>query len=297
MPAAEEQDHQQEGRGDHVQELGDHEHHQLHSGVLGTVAGDQFLLGLDQVEGQPSGFGEGGHEEDQETQRLDKYVPAAVGLLADDRVQPQGSGGQHHPQHSQPQGDLVGDQLGPGSQPAEKAVLVVARPPTEDRAEDGQSPHGEDVDHSHVHQRCGDQMYRFRLVHDAPFDQQIAQALRQNAAEGDHRKDRQGGHQDGYGSQEIEELVDVAGRELFLEDELRAVGDRLAEAEDADLGQGDAHPIRPPPVLDPGRDPPLDQHQVGGGAHQAADQQADFQQGFDNRIVVSQHLVLVPITV
>ena len=44
MPAAEEQDHDQKRGRDHVQELGDQEHQQLHAGVLGVIAADQFLL-------------------------------------------------------------------------------------------------------------------------------------------------------------------------------------------------------------------------------------------------------------
>ena len=70
MPAAEEQDHDQERRRDHVQELGHQVHHQLDAGVLGVIAADQLLLGLGQVEGQPGGLGERGHAEDDEAQRL-----------------------------------------------------------------------------------------------------------------------------------------------------------------------------------------------------------------------------------
>ena len=38
----------------------------------------------------------------------------------------------------------------------------------------------------------------------------------------------------------------------------------------------------PSAVLHPGRHPALDQHQVRGGRHQAADDQADLNQGFDD---------------
>ena len=70
------------------------------------------------------------------------------------------------------------------------------------------------------------------------------------------------------GATKYKRLVDVAGRELGLEEELHAVGQRLAQAEQADLRQRNAHPVRPQPVLHPGRDPALDQHQVGRGRHQ-----------------------------
>ncbi len=52
-------------------------------------------------------------------------------------------------------------------------------------------------------------------------------------------------------------------RVLFLEDDLQAVGDRLPQAEQADLRQRNAHPIRPAPVLHPGGHSPFEQHEVG----------------------------------
>ena len=54
------------------------------------------------------------------------------------------------------------------------------------------------------------------------------------------------------------------------------------------LVKRDAHPVRPQPVLHPGRHPPLQQHQVGRRGHQAADQQGDLHQGFEDQCISSQ---------
>ena len=59
MPAAEEEDRDQEGGGDHVQVFAHQVHHQLDAEILGVVAADQLLLGLGQVEGEPRGLGKG----------------------------------------------------------------------------------------------------------------------------------------------------------------------------------------------------------------------------------------------
>ena len=55
---------------------------QLHAGIFGVIAADQFLLGLGQVERQPGRFGERGDHEDHETQRLSEtFQMPRVGLL------------------------------------------------------------------------------------------------------------------------------------------------------------------------------------------------------------------------
>ena len=41
--------------------------------------------------------------------------------------------------------------------------------------------------------------------------------------------------------------------------------------EQADLRQRDSHPVRPQPILHPGRDPALQEHQIGRGGHQPGD--------------------------
>ena len=77
MPAAEEHDHDQERRRDHVEELGHEEQQELDAGILGVIAADELLLGLGQVERQPGRLGEARHEEDDEAERLGEGVPHA----------------------------------------------------------------------------------------------------------------------------------------------------------------------------------------------------------------------------
>ena len=90
VPAAEEQDHDQESRRDHVQVLAHQVHHQLDAEILGVIAADQFLLALGQVEGQAAGLGKGGDAEDHHPQRLHEGVPGPrLRLLLHDRVQSQ----------------------------------------------------------------------------------------------------------------------------------------------------------------------------------------------------------------
>ena len=104
--------------------------------------------------------------------------------------------------------------------------------------------------------------------------------VRQEAAEGDDGEDRDRRDENRHGGEEVQALIDVGGRVFGLEEELHAVGQRLAQAEEADLGQRDADPVRALAVLDPGGDPALAQHQVGGSRHQPADYQADLDQGY-----------------
>jgi hypothetical protein len=79
----------------------------------------------------------------------------------------------------------------------------------------------------------------------------------------------------------VEHLVDVLRREVFLEDDLEAVGERLAETEEPDLRERDADAVGALAILHPGRHPALDEHEIGRRRHQAADQQADLHERHD----------------
>ena len=111
----------------------------------------------------------------------------------------------------------------------------------------------EDVDHADVDARRHDQP----IGSVTPVNAQ----RRQHAAERNHGKDRQGGGQDHDRRQDEQELVDVGRRVFFLEDELQTVGQRLQQSQRPDA-------VRPQPVLHPGGDPALEQHQIGRRGHQ-----------------------------
>ena len=193
-------------------------------------------------------------------------------MIASNRSEPEA---EHHAEDAQPQGQFVGDQLGAAPQPAQETVFVVAGPTAQNHAVDGDAAHGEDEDHAHVDARRDHQVDRLL---DAPACRK--DAVRQDAAEGDHGEDRDRRDENRHGGEEVQALIDVGGRVFGLEEKLHAVGQRLAQAEQADLGQRNADPVRAPAVLDPGGDPPLAQHQVGGSRHQPGDYQDDLDQGY-----------------
>ena len=124
---------------------------------------------------------------------------------------------------------------------------------------------GEDVDHAHVDARGDDQLDRARA---RPAMSSGGSTL----PNGITAKMASAAARIESGRQDVQRLVDVGRRVLFLEDELQAVGQRLAEAEQLDLRQRNADAIGPEAVLHPGGDPALEQHEVGRRGHQAADQ-------------------------
>ena len=159
-------------------------------------------------------------------------------MIASSRSEP---AAQHHAQDAQPQRHLVGDQLGAAPQAAQEAVLVVAGPAAQDHAVDGDAAQGEDVDHAHVDaaaRRPG------RSAADAPAMPRLG---RQHAAEGNHGEDRQRRDENRRSGPAMNRTLSTwAGRVFRLEDELHAVGQRLAQAEQADLRQRNAHAVRAP---------------------------------------------------
>jgi hypothetical protein len=60
-----------------------------------------------------------------------------------------------------PKREFIGDQLGTGAKAAQKAVLAVTRPATQDDAVNGDAGEGEDVDHADVDSRGDHQRNRF----------------------------------------------------------------------------------------------------------------------------------------
>ena len=268
MPAAEEQDHDQERRCDHVEELGHEEQKELDAGIFGVVATDELLLRLGEVEREPRRLGEARHHEDDEAQRLGKRIPhARLRLGVHDRVEPEAAGGQNDAQQPEAEGDL-GNELGARPQATEEAVFIVARPAPEKDAVDRDARQREDPQHADVEARRHEEGDRIGEAGDPQW--------REDASERDRREDRQGRSQNHQRRCVVENAVDAARREIFLEDDLQAVGQRLTEAEEADLREWDPDPVRPAAILHPGGDPPLQEHEVGRRGHQPADEQADL---------------------
>ena len=172
------------------------------------------------------------------------------------------------PSNAQAERNFVGDQLGAGAQPAQKAVFVVAGPAAEDHAVDGDARQGENVDHADIDARRDQQ--RNRILHAGNAQR------RQHAAEGNRGEDRHRRGHDHDRRQAKQRFVDVAGGVFLFEDEFQPVGQRLAEAEHFDVRQRNADAVGPAAILHPGRHPALEQHQIRGRRHQPADEQRDF---------------------
>ncbi len=68
-PAAKKKQRGHAAHVDHVAVLGHEEHGEFHGAVLGVIAAGEFAFGFGQIEGRAVGFGEGGHEVDEEGER------------------------------------------------------------------------------------------------------------------------------------------------------------------------------------------------------------------------------------
>ena len=274
MPAAQKHDHDQERRRDHVEEFGHEEEQELDARIFGVIAADKLLLGLGQVEGEPRRLGEGGHEKHEEAERLREGVPhARVGLGVHDRVELERPGREHHAQEAEAQRNLVGYELGARAQAAEEAILVVARPAAQEYAVDGDAREREHPQHAHVEARGHEQRLLTREAEGGDRGQR--------AAEGNRSEDRERRRENHEGRRRVQHFIDMPGREVFLEDDLEAVGEGLAEAEEPHLRERDADAIGALAILHPGRHPALDEHEIGRRRHQAADQEADLHERHD----------------
>ena len=142
-------------------------------------------------------------------------------------------------------GELVADHLRGGAEAAEERELVVRRPAGERDAVDADRRDAEDDEQADV--EVGD------VEH---LDADAVYCDRLHAAEGDDGDgDERAGKRDD-GSDDEERAFGGDGHEVFLEEELDAVGERLQQAEGADAGGS-------PAVLDAAEDLALQQHRVG----------------------------------
>ena len=177
-----------------------------------------------------------------------------------DVAQAQRAGAQDDADQREAECELVADHLGAGAQRAEQRVLVVRRPAGERDAVDADGGDAEDDQQADIDdRRSGTYRRRGRL---------------DVGAEGDYGdRDQRAGERDDR-SQNIERPVDDGGHEVFLEEELQAVGQRLQQAEGTDAAWSAA-------VLDAANDLALEQDGVGDAGeqdHQHHDDLGDAQQ-------------------
>ena len=157
-PAQEQQDREGRDRDD-MEVLREEEHGEFDAGIFRVVAAHQLGVGLGEVERRPVGLGDAGQQEDHERGQVVEDVPVGdelphpaegpqprdrtddAPLGGDDRPERQASRGHHDGNERQGQGDLVGDHLGAGADPAEQRVLGAARPARQHDPVHRQRPH------------------------------------------------------------------------------------------------------------------------------------------------------------
>ena len=202
------------------------------------------------------------------------YHTPARRLGVHDRVELERAGREHHAEQAEAERDLVGHELGAATAGRRGSRTCCCSPSRRGarrrrrcsrgrtpRARPRRGPGATSSGSSPVQAEGGDR--------------------RQRAAEGDRGEDRQRRGEDHQRRGRVEHLVDVPRREVFLEDDLQAVGERLAEPEEPHLRERDADAVGALAVLHPGGHPALDEHEVGRRRHQAADEQADLHEGDD----------------
>lgn len=104
--------------------LGHVEKAEFHGGVFGLVAGNQFVLAFQEIEGRAVRLRRDGDKKDQESQGLLHGEPEAF-LGPHDVHQAHGTGENDDGRHGQGQGNLVTDHLGGGPQSPRRENLLL----------------------------------------------------------------------------------------------------------------------------------------------------------------------------
>ena len=172
--------------------------------------------------------------------------------------------------------DFVGDQLGAGADAADEWILGIGRVTGEHDPVNRERHDAKGVEHADV--QVGDD----HLL------------LAQGRAEGNDR-DRQERRDHRHRRREPEvDLADMRRREVLLEERLKAIGDRLENAQPheewsdhRDRGNpGNGGAIRTHAILDERRDLALHEHRVGDHRQQPGDRARDLDQREDHEFVL-----------
>ena len=283
-PAAEEQRRHHRRAGEHVRVFADEEHAELHRAVFRVVAADEFGLRLRHVEGQAVRFREGGDEENHEgddaardeqerlraeaTAENREGVPAVLRLVLDDFAEVQVADDEEHRDDAHAHRDFVGNHLRAGTDAAEEGELRIRRVASQ-----------HDAIHAERHDAEG--------VEDADVQVRDDHLLRaERGAERNHRHDEERRHErDGRCEPEVN-LPHMRRGEVFLDEALHAVHQRMPESElgeerteDRDAAdEREVHAVRPDAVLNERRDLALRQHRVGDERQQRPQHARNLQQ-------------------
>ena len=135
LPAAEEHRRRERRDGEHVDVLAEEEHREPHRGVLGVEARDDLALALGEVERQPVGLTDHRDDVDEEAEERRDGVPQRC-LRPDDLRGRHRAAVEEDGDEREAHGDLVGDHLRGGAQPAHERVRRARGPAGEDDAVD-----------------------------------------------------------------------------------------------------------------------------------------------------------------
>src|SRR5690606_21468122 len=158
----------------------------------------------------------------------------------------------------EPQHDLVGDHLGGGAEPTEQGVAVRGGPGSEDDAVHAGGADREDEQGADVE------------IGDVEVD--VAAEELDGAAEGDHRRRQQRGHEDDHRREPEDDLVGTGRDQIFLAEQLHGVSERLPQAMPARAGRTEA-------ILERGKDLALEP----GHIRHADEQHIENDEGHDER--------------
>ena len=203
-------------------------------------AGHQLALGLGQIKRGPLATGHGAGEirpKGPERERIVENIPLpdAALLLEDDGIEVHAAGHDHRHQDAQRHGDFIAHHLRRLAHAAEQRPLASRAIADQDNAEDLRRQDGEHVEKRDVH----------FLSDDAVAEGQ-SQIGHERAGEGD------------VGAEAEEHVIGGIGNDVFLDEELHAVGEGLQPAELA------PHARRPQAVLDAAGDLALHPHRKNG---------------------------------
>src|SRR5215510_1858426 len=298
IPSAQEQRRRQHRNGHHIDVLGHEKEREFERAVLGMEPGDQFSLGLGQIEGHAVGLGDGadkvngkGDDARQEHRPLKDvpFKPIPALLLLDYFGQIERARLDQNGDDRQRKRQLVTDHLRRRAQSAEQAVFRIRRPAADHDAVYAKTGHREDVEQPDVHVR---DVQTDRAQIDVPVhpesEAQIMKGLTDGAAErqrdirperiddqNHHRRDQ---HDDRR--QDVEPFIDRQRDDVFFEDEFDQVGERLQQSLPADA-------VRPQAVLDDGQHAPFGVNRVGDNEHDEDPEDGDLHQRADDVLEIN----------
>ncbi len=257
MPAAEKQRHGQAADGEHAEVFRQEKVGVFEPGIFRHVPGDDFRFAFRHIERRAVGFHQTGDEKqnkggraprgEDEPARHDASQDIAF-LRRDDRVGRKRADDHDDRQHGNNERQLIADHLGDRAHRAQHGKFVVAPPAGHENAEFRGGADGEEKQDAAINREG-------RHVPAVGNN-----AKRQNRRRRDHdRRD------------EMDDLVGAKRDDVFLDEQLDAVGQRLEKPERADA-------VRSVAVLDARENFPLQHRDEREERHERAEDRGDIEE-------------------